>query len=333
MKKSTVLLLSGIILLISCGKPKDPESLKPEDAGYKVISRILSPGFSNDVVKKDNLIYIAQGEGGLLVYNVADPFNPQLVSLTTDLLRGYAGKIAMKDSAVYLAANTFGINVVNVSHPDTPYVTITNLGVKPARSFHVMGHYLFTAISEQGVGIADITFPTEPDVRGQFPTVGYAYGLTTSSDTNFLFVAGGEMGLSVYNISNFQDGYGIYPKSGWCDTPGDAEAIVIDEVQSMAFMACGTAGLQILDYSDTTAIFIAGSYDSAGYAKDLYLDGNLVYLTAELGGLQIIDVTDVTAPKLLGAVETKFALGLDVDENYIYLADEDEGVLIISIPD
>ena len=45
-----------------------------------------------------------------------------------------------------------------------------------------------------------------------------------------------------------------------------------------------------------------------------------------LGGLQIIDVSDVTAPKLLGAVETKFALGLDMDENYIYLADEDEGI-------
>lgn len=195
-----------------------------------------------------------------------------------------------------------------------------------------MGNYLFTAISEQGVGIADISFPTEPDIRGQFPTTGYAYGLTTSSDSNYLFVAGGEMGLSIYNISDFQEGYGIYPRVGWCDTPGDAEAIVINESESVAYMACGTAGLQIINYADTSNIFIAGSYDSAGYAKDLLLSGHLVYLSAELGGLQIIDVSDYTAPKLLGAIQTKFALGLDMDSNYIYVADEDEGILVISIP-
>jgi len=333
MNKYFSFFLSGLILFMGCGKPNDPESLKPGDAGYKVVSRVNTSGFANDVVKKDNLLYVAQGEGGLIIYNVSDPANPVLVSLTTEKLRGYAGKIAMKDSAVYLAANTFGINVVDVRAPDTPVVTITNLGIKPARNFHVMGNYLFTAISEQGVGIAEISYPAEPDVRGQFPTTGYAYGLTTSADSNYLFVAGGEMGLSIYNISDFQEGYGIYPRVGWCDTPGDAEAIVINESESVAFLACGTAGLQILNYSDTANIFIVGSYDSAGYAKDLQYRDDRIYLSANLGGLQIIDVSDITAPKLLGAVETKYALGLDIDENYIYLADEDEGFLIISIPE
>lgn len=332
MNRNLALFISGIILMAGCGKPNDPESLIPGDAGYKVVATIPTSGFSNDVIKKDNLLYVAQGEGGLSIYNISVPTAPVLVSLTTDKLRGYAGKIDMKDSTVYLAANTFGINVVDVRQPDTPVVTVTNLGIKPARNFHVMGNWLFTAISEQGVGIADITYPTEPDIRGQFATIGYAYGLVTSADSNRLFVAGGEMGLSIYNISDFQDGYGIYPLVGWCDTPGDAESIMIDESRSLAFMACGTAGLQILDYTDTTHIFIAGSFDSTGYAKDLIYHDNLVYLSAELGGLQIIDVTDVTAPKLLGAIPTKFGLGLEMDDNYIYLADEDAGVMIISIP-
>ncbi len=333
MNKWQVFLLSGLVLLVSCGKPADPESLKPTDGGYKIVARIPTSGFANDVLKKDSLLYIAQGEGGLIIYNVDDPLNPVLVSLTTEGLRGYAGKIAMKDSAVYLAANTFGINVVDVRDPDTPVVTITNLGIKPARSFHVMGKFLFTAISEQGVGIADVSYPTEPDIRGQFPTTGYAYGLTTSADSNYLFVAGGEMGLSIYDISDFQEGFGIYPQVGWCDTPGDAEAIIIDESQSVAYLACGTAGLQVISYADSANIFIAGSFDSTGYAKDLKMHGNRIYLSAELGGLQIIDVSDFTAPKLIGAVETKYALGFDMDEDYIYLADEDEGMIIISIPD
>jgi hypothetical protein len=332
MNKCIVFLLSGIVLLAGCGKPSEPESLVPGNAGYSIVCRVSTPGFANDVVLNDNLLYVAQGEGGLIIYDVSNATNPSLVSLTTQMLRGYAGKIAIADSTVYLAANTFGINVVDVRDPDTPVVTITNLGIKPARNFAVMGKYLFTAISEQGVGIADISYPSQPDIRSQFPTTGYAYGLATSADSNYLFVAGGEMGLSIYNISNFQDGFGIYPQSGWCDTPGDAEAIVIDETKKLAFMACGTAGLQILDYADTSNIFIAGSYDSLGYAKDLLYNGSQVFMTAELGGFQIIDVTDYTAPKLLGAIQTKFALGLDMDEDFIYVADEDAGILVIGRP-
>jgi hypothetical protein len=44
-------------------------------------------------------------------------------------------------------------------------------------------------------------------------------------------------------------------------------------------------------------------------------------------------VTDATSPKLLGAVATNMALGSDMDDHYIYLADEDEGVLVISKPE
>ena len=335
MNKYFSLLLSGLIFLMGCGKPKDPESLVPDDVsgGYKIVTKFTTSGYAQDVMKKDNLLYIAQGEGGLLILDVTDPADPQTVSLTTEGVRGYCVKIAMKDSAVYLAAGTFGVNAINVANPDTPFVTVSNLPMKPARSFHIMGDYLFTAISEQGVQFSELSYPTQPDTRGQLFTTGYAYGLTTSSDSNYLFVACGEMGLVIYNISDFQEGYGIYKQAGWCDTPGDAQAITLLEEDSLAFLACGTGGLQILNYTDTSNIFIAGSYDSIGYAKDLIYDNQLVYLTTETFGLQIIDVSDITKPRLAGIVLTQMALGLDMDENYIYVADQVEGLIIFSKPD
>ncbi len=142
----------------------------------------------------------------------------------------------MKDSAVYLAAGTFGVSVVNAANPDTPFVTVSNLGMKPARDFHILGNFMFTAVSEQGVNIAEISYPTEPDIRGGLSTIGYAYGLTTSADSNYLFAACGEMGLSIYDISNFRKDIGIYPQVGWCDTPGDAEAIwILDNEKDCLF--------------------------------------------------------------------------------------------------
>lgn len=333
--KLFVLLLSGVSLFIGCGKPTIPEKVELPDVsgGYKIVEKFATPAYAQDVIKKDNLLYMAQGEGGLLIIDVSDPEKPQIVSVTTENVRGYSAKIAMKDSVVYIAAGTFGVTVLNVANPNEPFVTVSNTSMKPAKNLYIMGDYLYTAISEQGVKIAEISYLPQPDPRGVTLTSGYAHSVVVTSDTVFMLVACGEMGLSIFNISDFQNGYGEYPLVSLCVTPGYAEDIVLSDNESIAFMACGTAGLQIIDFSDTTNVHIVGSFDSGGYAKELmYLDQR-IYMTAEMSGLQIIDVTDVTTPYLLGSVDTEFALGLDVNEDYIFVADEDEGLIIISIPD
>ncbi len=326
-----------LLLLVSCGKPNDPESLKPIDpidisGGYKIVAKLATPGYSQDLVKRDSLLYIAQGEGGLLILNVADPKNLKTVSVTSDGVRGYSVKVAMKDSVVFLAAGDFGVNVINIANPWAPIVTVSNLDMKPARNIHVLGNYLFTAISEQGIKMSEISYPTEPDIRGGLTTNGYAYGLTTTADSNNLMVACGEMGLSIFNISDFQEGFGVYPLVCWCDTPGYAESVVLSEPDKLAFLACGTSGLQIIDYSDTLNPRIVGSYDSIGYAKDLKYFDHKIYMATELGGLQVIDVTDVEKPFLKGIIETEYALGLVFDDKYVYVADKVEGIIVISIP-
>ncbi|MBT3207746.1 MAG: hypothetical protein HN704_15055 [Bacteroidetes bacterium] len=329
----TLVLLSGF-LLVGCGKPNEPESLKSQTTGgYSVVSKLATTAYAQDIVIKDNLAYIAQGEGGLVIVDISDAENPQTVSTTSYGVRGYCNKIEIKDTAVYLAAGSFGINVINVSDADTPFVSVSNLGMKPAKDFHIMGNYLFTAISEQGVGICEISYPTQPDIRVEFKTSGYARSMATTADSSKLLVACGEMGLSIYNITDFQEGYGEYPLAGWKDTPGYAEDVAVSGLESIAFLACGTAGLQIVDFSDTANIFIVGSLDDGGYAKEIIYNNNLVYMTTETYGLRIIDVTLVSDPKLVGSVGSEFALGVDMDDNYIYVADEDEGLIIIAKPD
>ena len=329
-----VMMLAGLFLLFSCGKPTIPETVTQEDisGGYKIVNKVVTAGFAQDVLLKDNLAYIAQGEVGLMIINVADPKNPETVSVTSENVRGYSAKIAMKDSVVYLAAGNFGITVLDVSDPVQPVVTASNLSVKPAKNLFVMGEFLFTPISEQGVKVSDISYPTQPDIRGNTKTPGYAHDVAVSLDTNYMMVACGELGLSMFDISQFQNGFGEYPLVGVGITPGYAESITLLDEKFLAFMACGTAGLQIVDYSDTSNIHVIGSFDSGGYAKDLLYKNNLIYMTTEEKGLQIIDVTDATKPRFIGLVDTEFALSLDIDDQYVYVADEVEGLIIISIP-
>lgn len=328
------LYLISLVLLMGCGKPNDPESLIPPDisGGYKIVSKLLTYAYAQDVTKKDSLLYIAQGEGGLMIVNVSDPLNPQPVSFTVDNVKGYSAKILLVDSVTYMAAGSFGVNVLNVADPLMPVVTVANLNLKPAKNSFFLGKFMYTAISELGVGIADISYPTYPDVRGTVSTPGYANDVYVTSDTTTLIVACGEMGISLINISEIVEGYGAFWEMGWCNVPGYAESLVVREDQSLAFMACGTEGLQIVNFADTSDVHIVGSFDGGGYAKELIYKDQTIFMTTELSGLHVVDVSDVANPTLIGMVDTEFALGIDMDDNYIYIADDKEGLIIISIP-
>jgi hypothetical protein len=330
-KLATFFLIS-IFLGLGCAKPTDPESLEPDSGGYTIVGRYVTQGFAQDVLKRGNLVYITQGEGGLLIVDVSNPTNPVAVSTTTEGVRGYSTKIAMKDSAVYIAAGSFGVTVINVVNPSHPVVSASNTSMKPSRNLYIMGDYLFTAISELGVKIANISDVLNPDPRATIETDGYANGVCTSLDSNLLLVATGEMGLQIFDISNFSAGLGTYPLMGNCDTKGLAESITLSNTAPIAFMACGTAGLQIINFSDMNNIFVTGSFSTGGYAKELIYEDNKVFITTEGDGLQIIDVTDVSNPILIGVVQTEYALGVDIDQNYIYVADENEGLIVIARP-
>lgn len=331
-----VVLIIFLVGLINegCRKPNEPEKIEEKDitGGYTIVNKFATSGYAQDLIKKDTLLYIAQGEGGLAIVSVADPKNPKLISVTVENVRGYSTKVAMKDTVVYIAAGTYGVTVVNVANPAKPKVTASNLSMKPAKNVYVFNNYLFVPISEQGVKIAEISFPTQPDIRGGTFAPGYVQCAVINSDSTYLTLACGEMGFSLFDISDFQQGYGTYKLINWCDVPGYAESVVLCEEKKLAYMACGTAGLYIIDYSDTAKVKIAGFYDSEGYAKEIMYKNNKVYMTTEKSGLQIFDVSNPASPSLVGRINSSFALGLEMDNNYIYMTDEIEGLIIIKIP-
>ena len=333
MRNIYYLILTVVLtLLISCGTPNDPESIIGGDGGYKVVSKYATSGYAQDVLVKDTLVYIAQGQGGLLILDVSNPKVPIFISELTYGLRGYSYKLANKDSVVYLAAGGFGVSIVNVANPVHPVITPEIRSIAPAKNFYIMEEYLFTAVSEEGVNIAKIDNPTYPDFRQTFFVPGYAQAVCTSADNNFLFIACGEVGFTIFDISDFQDGYNIYPLVDLLDTPGFAEDVTIHPDLPVAFLACGTGGLAIVNYSDTSNVKIISTYATGGYAKEVVYDENKVYVTTELRGLQIFDVSNLNSPVRIGTVETKYAMALTLDDKYVYLADQSEGLIIISIP-
>ena len=322
----------SLMLLSGCGTPNDPDSITGGDAGYKIVSKFKTSGFAQDVVVKDSLVYIAQGEGGLEIINAADPAVPKLVTNLTEGCRGYSAKIALLDTIVYIASGVFGITVIDVADPYYPYLTINNRTIKPGKDFCIYKNFLLTAVSEEGIWIAEISTPQYPDPRGQQVTPGYAQGVACSSDSNYMLAAIGEMGLAFYDISQLQTGSGAYPLIKVVDTDGYAENVCINPDIPIAYVASGTGGLAIIDYSDSSNIKAAGSFNTGGYAKEVFYHSGKVFVSTETRGLQVIDVSNPTAPFRIGTIPTAYAKGVTADDHYIYVADEDEGLIIISIP-
>lgn len=328
---SSLSLLIALIVM-SCGKPNDPETIY-SSGGYTIIKRFTTPANALDVIVRDTLCYLAQGEGGLLIVNTKDASNPQTVSVTTAGISGYARRIVRKDNIVYLATGSFGFSGINVLNPFLPIRTVDNLGIKPSIDAIIRGNYLFCAVSDNGVKIAELSNPALPDIRpGYISTNGYANGIAINEDMTRMFVACGEMGVSIYDISDFQEGYGTYPLISWIDTPGYAEAIVLNEEQSIAYVAMGAEGLQIVDYSDITNPQLVTSMSTGGTAFDLMYKNQRVFIALQKGGFQIIDVSVNSNPHEIARLNLKKAMGFDMDENYIYVADEEEGLVVISIP-
>lgn len=323
-------LICSALTLMQCAQPNDPETLRPSTGGYHVLSVLPTQGYAQDVVVHDTLAILAQGEGGVMITSVADPVHPRFLSVCKDEVRGYSYKIAVKDSTVFVASGDFGVNVVSVANPSLPYATATSLNIKPARAFHVMGDYLFTAVSEAGVKISEISYPPQPDVRGGLQTPGYARALTTTADSALLVVACGEMGIAFYDIRDLQGGFGTYRLWGWLDTPGYVDDVTIMGTQHVALLAAGPAGFLVVDFSDSTNIHLASAAATAGTARAIaYRDGK-AYVAVDRGGLQVFAVDQPASVRLLGTVETTLAYGVAVDARCIYVADRTEGLIIMT---
>jgi len=331
------------MLSLSCIRPMAPEeAAERTSGGYSVAAKLRTTGSTQDVIAVDSCAYLARGQGGVAIVNINDPQHPQLLSeVLYDTIPGYSMKIAfVKDSAgtevIYSADGSPGIATVDVTDKLHPRVTRNNNGYRPTISFFVFKNFLFSTASAEGLYVSDISDPKFIGPIANFQVPGYGKGVCMSSDGVYALLAIGEGGVIMLNFSGLLAGTRELPSpntfSGRLDLPGSAEYVAIIPGTAYACIACGPAGLHIIDYSDTAHIKVAGSFGTGGFAKDVCVEGDKAYLATESQGVQIIDIANVASPRRIGQVKLTDVRGVDVSNGYIYAADQEEGLIIITIP-
>ncbi len=315
-----------------------------------------------------NYAYVAGGEVGLVVFDITDPANPSLAGKYDT--PGIAFRLDVAADVAYVLDQGNGIIVFDVSDPTDPLpmTTIPDAGV--SRSLTVNGDKLYWALDGNGVRVVDISTPANPSILSIYDTPGHAYDVAvagelafvadfgsglqvlkvadqmnlrlagaavTAGQSNGIFVAGnyayiadGSSGLKVMDVSNRFDPVLV----GTAPCNGSANAVSV--TGNWAFLACaGTFGLQVYDVSTPDAPVARTGVSTVGDAKNLFIQGNYLYLAAGSDGLQVYDIESEMGAYLVSSRNPAGeATDVFVSGNYAYVSYGAVGMRVfdVSIP-
>jgi hypothetical protein len=154
--------------------------------------------------------------------------------------------------------------------------------------------------------------------------LGNVAGLSEGS--TFIKVTNGAITAQApVSVSSFNPG-GVSSVS----LPGTAYAVAVSG--DYAYVAAGSAGLQIVDMSDKQSPAVVGSLDTPGTAKDVRVAGGVAYVADGSGGLRLINVSNPSSPSLLGSADTQGdAQDLVVNGGRVYVAAGNAGLKVVDV--
>ncbi|MDO9263838.1 MAG: hypothetical protein Q7U02_07720, partial [Desulfosalsimonadaceae bacterium] len=220
-----------------------------------------TPGKANDVMVSGDFAFVADGEMGVQIINMANKTAPAIVGACDT--PGLASGVFVSGNYAFIADGDMGMSVVDITNKTAPVriASIDTPGV--AGKVAAAGNYAFIADGDAGLHVVDITNKTTPVTIGAVDTPGAASGVFVTG--YYAFVADGEMGLSVIDITDKTQPLGIAS----VDTPGFAGNISV--IGNYAYVADGTKGVCVINVAIPAQPVREDSlaYDSAGFASDI----------------------------------------------------------------
>jgi hypothetical protein len=173
--------------------------------------------------------------------------------------------------------------------------------------------------------IIDVYFPSSPYLIGSTYTMD-AYGIDISG--NYAFIAEGNSGLRIYNISNPSNPFLI----GQRILPSSAKDVKV--VGNIAYVADEYSGLRIIDISNLQDPIEIGFFDSPGRAFDVEIKDSIAYLADADGGFFCIDISDPVNPIAINEYSAgDVVVDIELKDSLAYYTDGYAGIKVLNISD
>lgn len=142
---------------------------------------------------------VADGAGGLLVYDLTDPAIPKRIA--TVAIDGGAHDVALDGDLAAVAAHDQGLLLYRLANPRRPAEvgSIVPAG-RSVESVALAGTYAFLAVQPAGLFVVDLSKPATPKIVGRLALPGTPSGVAVEG--SHAYVAAGRAGLQIVDVSD-----------------------------------------------------------------------------------------------------------------------------------
>jgi hypothetical protein len=220
---------------------------------------------------------------------------------------------------------SFDIKSISVKNP----IPNQNIAIGKQFNLTIDGSNIFTFNSTLFLETTNIpNWLTSTNPNPTLKGLWDSYGDLAVSD-NCAYIAS-DRGLEIIDISDSSNPRlkGLYSYS----TSDIIYEVISSNYAYLTFFS--SKKLKIIDISDPSNPTFKGSYNTPGYADEIALSGNYVYIANDFSGLQIIDISDPSNPRFAGSYNISYSYIYDISiaGNYAYIACN-EGLEILDIRD
>jgi choice-of-anchor B domain-containing protein len=234
-----------------------------------------------------NYLYVVDGthdhsgENSGMIYDISDPNDPVAVGnfpSAHNIFIDDRGYLYLSGRHVIINGEEQerGITIFDLKNSPTDPELVWSSELSESHDVAVIGNRMFDFHGRMGTFIYDVTNPSAPTLLGAAQTgEGFDHSGWTTEDGNFLFVTN-ELAASTQHD----------------------------------FLSEGGPDVLIWDISNVSnPVKVGEIHDNSSRVHNLYIVGNLAYISYYSAGLKIFDVTNPQNPELLYTYDTNGAIG------------------------
>jgi hypothetical protein len=300
---------------------------------------------SVSLFKKNNQTYafVAQSNSGVnhesglfRIMNVTHADEPYIES-TNEIGSTIISACVLNDNWAVLTSSIYNfpyyslyLTLVNIENPATPYVA----DVLPFGTNHLIANNSnVSSFGGVGYAVSKTHLNIFKENQGAISIAGSVslYGENGigvyANNPNFVYVAGGNYGFQMYNVSNPSNPYMV----NFHQTNGTCWDVYVDN--GIAYVAALNGGLATYDVSQNMIVPL-GQTVAYGQATSVVVLDKIAYVGLQDGRIQLFDITNPAQPVSKGWYLTNgtkindMVMDLDPGKSHLYVANELEMLIL-----
>ncbi len=255
-------------------------------------------GHAEEIAVEGSTLYVADGEGGLVIVDASDPSRPREIGCYET--PGYLGRVRVLGDRAYIVDGNWLV-ILDVSDPAHPVRLGFSHIAGGIEALEVVGHKAYVCEGSVGLCVYDVSDPGHVTLLGTYRAGSMGLGaLAVAGRHAHLGRSGGW--LTSFDVS---DSANVV----WAGSASVGAAVEdVAAVDDMVYAACGTAGLRIFEWRETIWPPLAPPLVSDGMLTFSWplIEGVRLQRTATVAppGWQDVPGSDVTNTVRVPATET-----------------------------